>query len=152
VFAHRPQRRPPVPRPGGGVYGGGVCQKPDISTLGQLRAAEYTPRNLRQELRENLLAALADGRDPGPGRHGFDHTGVPQLERAIIAGHDVVLLGERGQGKTRLLRTLTGLMDEWSPVVADSELNEDPFAPITDATRRRIAAEDDALAITWRHR
>jgi len=129
-----------------------VTDKPDVHTLGELRATGYTSRTLRQELRENLLAELAAGRDPWPGVHGYESTVIPQLERALIAGHDVVLLGERGQGKTRLLRTLVGLLDEWSPVVAGSELGEDPLAPITDATRDRIAAEGDALPIDWRHR
>ncbi|WP_422115226.1 sigma 54-interacting transcriptional regulator [Brachybacterium sp. UNK5269] len=125
---------------------------PEITTLGELRAAGHTSRSLREEMRENLLSALADGRDPWPGLHGFEHTVIPQLERAIIAGHDVVLLGERGQGKTRLLRTLVGLLDEWTPTVAGSELHEDPLAPVTDATRTRIQAEGDALPISWLHR
>ena len=125
---------------------------PDISTLGELRAAGYRSRTLREELRHNLLDALRAGRDPWPGMHGFETTVIPQLERAIIAGHDIVLLGERGQGKTRLLRTLVGLLDEWSPVVADTELWEDPLAPTTDATRDRIAREGDSLPIAWRHR
>ena len=131
---------------------GDVSDKPDVRTLGELRAAGYTSRTLREELRENLLAALAAGRDPWPGMHGFDTTVIPQVERALIAGHDIVLLGERGQGKTRLLRTLVGLLDEWSPVVAGSELGEDPLAPITDPTRERIAREGDALPVEWRHR
>ena len=131
---------------------GGVSDQPNVKTLGELRAAGYTSRTLREELRENLLAALAAGRDPWPGMHGLDTTVIPQLERAIIAGHDIVLLGERGQGKTRLLRTLVGLLDEWSPVVAGSELSEDPFAPVTDATRERIAREGDGLPVRWRHR
>ena len=131
---------------------GVVSHKPAVSTLGELRAAGYSSRSLRDELRENLLAELAAGRDPWPGMHGYEATVIPQLERALIAGHDIVLLGERGQGKTRLLRTLMGLLDEWSPVVAGSELGEDPLAPITDATRRRIAEEGDALPVEWRHR
>ncbi|AVM65685.1 magnesium chelatase [Dietzia sp. oral taxon 368] len=129
-----------------------MSDKPDVRTLGELRAAGYTSRTLRDELRGNLLAALAAGRDPWPGMHGFDTTVIPQVERALIAGHDIVLLGERGQGKTRLLRTLVGLLDEWSPVVAGSELGEDPLAPITDPTRERIAREGDALPVEWRHR
>lgn len=129
-----------------------MSQTPEITTLGELRAAGYTSRSLREEMRENLLSALADGRDPWPGLHGFEHTVIPQLERAIIAGHDVVLLGERGQGKTRLLRTLVGLLDEWTPAVAGSELHEDPLAPVTDATRTRIRAEGDCLPISWLHR
>ena len=78
---------------------------PSISTVGELRASGHVQKTLRTELRDNLLAALSEGRDPWPGLHGFEDTVIPQLERALIAGHDVVLLGERGQGKTRLLRT-----------------------------------------------
>ncbi len=86
-----------------------------MRTVGELRAAGHVQKSVRAEIRDNLLQALREGRDPWPGLHGFATTVVPQLERALIAGHDVVLLGERGQGKTRLLRTLQGLLDEWTP-------------------------------------
>lgn len=129
-----------------------MSDKPEFQTLGELRAAGYTSRSLREELRENLLSALAEGRDPWPGMHGFEHSVIPQLERAVIAGHDVVLLGERGQGKSRLLRTLVGLLDEWVPVIAGSELNEDPLDPISPAGLGRVEAEGEALPITWLHR
>ena len=109
-------------------------------------------RPLRVELRENLLSALAEGRDPWPGIHGFDTTVIPQLERALLAGHDVVLLGERGQGKTRLLRSIGGLLDEWSPVIAGSELGEHPFDPVTPASVRRASELGDDLPVAWRHR
>ena len=94
-------------------------------------------------MRDNLLAALREGRDPWPGLHGFEDTVIPQLERALIAGHDVVLLGERGQGKTRLLRTMVGLLDEWTPVIEGSELGEHPFDPITHVSQRRAAELGD---------
>ena len=81
-------------------------------TLGELRAAGHRERGVKEELRENLLTALADGEDVWPGIFGFEDTVLPQLERALIAGHDFVLLGERGQGKTRLLRSLVNLLDE----------------------------------------
>lgn len=129
-----------------------MSDKPEFQTLGELRAAGYTSRSLREELRENLLSALAEGRDPWPGMHGFEHSVIPQLERAVIAGHDVVLLGERGQGKSRLLRTLVGLLDEWVPVISGSELNEDPMDPISPGALARVEAEGDALPITWLHR
>ena len=87
---------------------------PEARTVGQLRASGHRLRSLRTEIRENLLDALREGRDPWPGLHGFEHTVVPQLERALIAGHDIVLLGERGQGKTRLLRSLVELLSTWS--------------------------------------
>ncbi|GAA3415261.1 sigma 54-interacting transcriptional regulator [Rhodococcus aetherivorans] len=109
-------------------------------------------RSVKDEIRQNLLAALRDGIDPWPGIVGFDDTVVPQLERALLAGHDVVLLGERGQGKTRLLRTLPLLLDEWTPVIAGSELGEHPYDPITPASIRRAAELGDDLPVAWRHR
>ncbi|MDC5698323.1 magnesium chelatase [Intrasporangium calvum] len=129
-----------------------MTQPPPITTLGALRASGHEQKHLKQELRDNLLAALREGRDPWPGLHGFAETVIPQLERAIIAGHDVVLLGERGQGKTRLLRTLVGLLDEWTPVIEGAELGEHPYEPITPASRRRAEELGDDLPVTWRHR
>ena len=108
-------------------------------TVGELRASGQTPRSVKVEVRENLLAALRSGEHPWPGIVGFDRTVLPQLERALLAGHDIVLLGERGQGKTRLLRTLVGLLDEWTPVIEGAELGEHPLDPITPASRRRAA-------------
>jgi len=126
--------------------------QPNIRTVAELRASGHIQESLRQEIQRNLLAALAEGRNPWPGIHGFERTVIPQLERALIAGHDVVLLGERGQGKTRLLRTLSGLLDEWSPAIAGSELNEHPYDPITAESRRRAIELGDALPVVWRHR
>ena len=122
-------------------------------TLGALRASEYgAPHSVKTEIRDNLLAALRAGRDPWPGILGFESTVLPQLERALLAGHDVVLLGERGQGKTRLLRALAGLLDEWTPVIAGAELGEHPLHPITPLSRRRAAELGDDLPVEWRHR
>ncbi|MGH3828756.1 MAG: magnesium chelatase, partial [Pseudonocardiaceae bacterium] len=90
-------------------------------TRGALRASGHVQRDVKGEIRANLLAVLRGGRDPWPGIIGFGDTVLPQLERALLAGHDVVLLGERGQGKTRLLRTLVGLLDEWTPVIDGAE-------------------------------
>ncbi len=100
----------------------------------------------------NLLDALRCGRDPWPGIVGFSDTVLPQLERALLAGHDVVLLGERGQGKTRLLRTLTGLLDEWTPVIEGAELAEHPYQPITPGSICRAAELGDDLPVGWLHR
>ncbi|MCJ0905344.1 ATP-binding protein [Rhodococcus sp. ARC_M6] len=121
-------------------------------TLGELRASGHVQRSVKEEIRENLLAALRDGRDPWPGIVGFEETVAPQLERALIAGHDVVLLGERGQGKTRVLRTLALLLDEWTPVIDGSELGEHPYEPITPASIRRARELGDELPVLWRHR
>lgn len=129
-----------------------MTDRPTISTLRELRASGHEQKHLRDEIRDNLLAALAEGYNPWPGLHGFEQTVLPQLERALIAGHDVVLLGERGQGKTRLLRTLEGLLDEWTPVIAGSELGEHPYDPITAESKRRAAELGDELPVAWRHR
>ena len=129
-----------------------VSAAPSISNLGELRASGHVQKHLKQEIRDNLLRMLRSGEDPWAGLHGFADTVIPQLERALLAGHDVVLLGERGQGKTRLLRTLPGLLDEWTPVIAGSELGEHPYDPITPASRRRAAELGDELPVAWRHR
>jgi magnesium chelatase subunit I len=124
-------------------------------TLGELRATGHRERGVKAELRENLLIALAEGPDASavwPGILGFDDTVIPQLERALIAGHDFVLLGERGQGKTRLLRALAGLLDEWTPVIDGAELGEHPYSPITPESIRRAAELGDELPVAWRHR
>ncbi|MGH3427540.1 MAG: magnesium chelatase, partial [Mycobacteriales bacterium] len=101
------------------IPAGGSLEPPPTAprTLGALRARGHVRRDVKGEVRANLLAALRCGRDPWPGIIGFSDTVLPQLERALLSGHDVVLLGERGQGKTRLLRTLVGLLDEWTPVI-----------------------------------
>ncbi|WP_308257928.1 ATP-binding protein [Pseudonocardia lacus] len=121
-------------------------------TLGELRAGGHRLRGVKDEIRDNLIAALRSGADPWPGIVGFESTVLPQLERALIAGHDVVLLGERGQGKTRLLRSIVTLLDEWTPVIEGSEIGEHPYEPITPASRRRAAELGDALPVAWRHR
>jgi magnesium chelatase subunit I len=121
------------------------------ATLGQLKASGHVYRTVKQEIRENLLARMRAGQDRFPGIVGFDETVLPHVERALIAGHDIILLGERGQGKTRLIRTLAGLLDEWTPVITGCEINDHPYAP-TDARCRRLAAEQgDELSVSWRH-
>src|SRR5699024_11115726 len=129
-----------------------VTTSPDIKTLAQLRASGHVQKSVREELRDNLLAALADGTNPWPGLHGFERTVLPQLGRALIAGHDIVLLGERGQGKTRLLRTLASLLDEWTPIIAGSELHEHPYEPITAESQRMVESAGDDLPGSWLHR
>jgi magnesium chelatase subunit I len=121
-------------------------------TVGALRMSGHVQREIKNEIRVNLLQALRTGRDPWPGIIGFADTVLPQLERALLAGHDVVLLGERGQGKTRLLRALAGLLDEWTPVIEGAELPEHPYQPITPASIRRAAELGDELPVAWLHR
>jgi len=129
-----------------------VTLPPQLTTLGELRASGHQLRTVKQELRHNLLERMRAGEDAFPGIIGFGQTVLPHLERAIIAGHDVILLGERGQGKTRLIRTLTGLLDDWTPVVAGCEINDHPFAPVCARCQRLLIQQGDDLAIAWRPR
>jgi len=124
-----------------------VSNKPQ--TLGELKAGGYTPRTIKEELRSNLREALARRRNPFEGIHGYDRTVLPALHNAILSRHDFLLLGLRGQAKTRLLRMLVGLLDPQIPAIAGSELNEDPFAPITKYGRRTLAEKGDATPIAW---
>jgi magnesium chelatase subunit I len=126
---------------------------PAPTTLAALRATGQHPwRTVKQEVRANLLARLAAGEPRFPGIVGFDDTVLPEVERALLAGHDMVLLGERGQGKTRLIRSLTHLLDEWTPVVAGCEINDHPEAPVCSACRTRLAELGGDLPVAWRHR
>jgi magnesium chelatase subunit I len=124
---------------------------PSVSTLAELRASGHEYRGVKTEIRQNLLAMLRSGQDPFPGIVGFGQTVLPHLERALIAGHDIILLGERGQGKTRLIRTLAGLLDEWTPVVAGCEINDHPYAPACARCRRLAGELGDDLTVAWRH-
>jgi magnesium chelatase subunit I len=125
---------------------------PAPTTLGELRDSGPAFRPVKAELRANLLARLGRGEPSLPGMVGFEDTVLPEVERALIAGHDLVLLGERGQGKTRLIRTLVGLLDEWTPVMVGSELNEHPLHPISVWAHRQIAEHGDATPVGWLHR
>jgi magnesium chelatase subunit I len=125
---------------------------PPITTLRTLRESGHGHRTVRDEVRTNLLARLSSGAVRFPGIIGFDETVLPQLERALLAGHDVVLLGERGQGKTRLIRSLTALLDEWTPVVAGCEINDHPYAPACNGCRARLEQLGDDLPVAWLHR
>ena len=107
---------------------------------------------MKTEVRENLLELLRSGKPRFQGIVGFDETVLPALERALLAGHDVVLLGERGQGKTRLIRTLVTLLDEWTPVVDGCEINDHPEAPVCARCRRLHAELGDDLPVGWKHR
>jgi magnesium chelatase subunit I len=122
------------------------------TTLGQLRESGHRHRSVKAEVRDNLVELMRSGRPRFEGIVGFDETVLPGLERALLAGHDVVLLGERGQGKTRLIRTLVNLLDEWSPVVDGCEINDHPEVPVCARCRRLHAELGDELPVGWRHR
>src|SRR6266849_7181567 len=132
--------------------GAAAAPHPAITTVGELRASGHTYEAVKDEIRRNLLARMRAGEERFTGIIGFDNTVIPQLERALLAGHDTMLLGERGQGTTRLIRTLPELLDEWTPVVAGCEINDHPYQPVCARCRRLAAAEGDALAVAWQHR
>ena len=113
------------------------------ATLGELRDTGWRPRTVKEELRANLVARLASGSPIFPGIVGYDDSVIPAIENALLAGQDIVFLGERGQAKTRLARLLVGLLDEWLPVVRGGELNDDPFAPVSAAAREIVAQTGD---------
>src|SRR5438445_101581 len=122
------------------------------TTLGELRASGYPDRSVKEELRGNLLARLGGGKSLFPSIVGFDDSVLPALERGILAGHDLILLGERGQAKTRLIRHLVGLLDEVAPVVAGCEVNDHPYRPICARCRALAISDGDALPVDWVHR
>jgi magnesium chelatase subunit I len=126
-------------------------QRPTNTTLGGLRTSGHEYRTVKEEIRQNLLTRLRDGADPFPGIIGFEQTVLPHLERALIAGHDIILLGERGQGKTRLIRTISGLLDEWTPVVDGCEINDHPYTPVCARCVRLSGELGDELPVAWRH-
>ncbi|HEU5008555.1 MAG TPA: sigma 54-interacting transcriptional regulator [Jatrophihabitantaceae bacterium] len=125
---------------------------PTASTLGELRESGHVQRSVKTEIRENLIARLAAGEPTFPGIVGFDQTVLPEVERALLAGHDIVLLGERGQGKTRLIRTIVGLLDEWTPAVEGCEINDHPYAPVCGRCLALLESDGELTPIVWRHR
>jgi magnesium chelatase subunit I len=123
-----------------------------IQTLGALRASGYKPRSVKQELRDNLIEKIRRKETVFPGIFGFDDTVLPDVERAILSQHNILLLGLRGQAKTRIARQLVHLLDEYIPVVAGSELNDDPLQPISRFALDLIAEKGDDTPVTWLHR
>src|SRR6187399_1825971 len=121
-----------------------------IHTLGELRAQfGSTPRTVKQEIRDNLVKKLESGAELFPGIIGYDETVVPQLVNAILSRHNFILLGLRGQAKSRILRALVDLLDEQIPVVPGCEIHDDPLAPLCAACRARIKQEGDATPVSW---
>ena len=122
------------------------------TTLGELKKTDYTSRTIQLELAENLKACLRSGKTTFEGLIGYENTVIPDVERAILSGHNINLLGLRGQAKTRLARQMTELLDEWIPVVTGSEINDDPLDPISLEAKRIIAEHGDKTPIEWLHR
>ena len=124
----------------------------NIHTFGELRASRYRLRSVKDEMRENLLASIARGERTFPGIHGYDRTVIPAVHNAILSKHDVILLGLRGQAKTRILRSLISLLDEQIPIIEGCEINDSPFQPSCKRCRRLAAERGDDLPIVWLHR
>ncbi len=118
-------------------------------TLGELRAAGYRVLPVREEMRKNMLARLGGAERILPGIIGYDDSVIPEIENAILAGHHMVFLGERGQAKSRVIRGLTSLLDPLVPAIAGCPINDDPFAPLCRECKRRAAAEGEALRVAW---
>jgi magnesium chelatase subunit I len=119
------------------------------TTIRELRDSGYTPRSVKQELRDNLIARLRSGESLFSGIVGYEQTVVPQVENAVLSGQDIVFLGERGQAKTRMARLLVGLLDEEMPALAGCEISDEPFAPICSACRQRVGEQGDKAALAW---
>ncbi len=122
------------------------------ATLGQLRASGWQSVPVKEEVRRNAIAKIASGEPLFEGVRGYEDTVMPQLENALLAGHDVIFLGERGQAKTRMIRSLVGLLDEWMPIVAGSEINDDPYHPVSRYARELVAHRGEDTPIDWVHR
>src|SRR5205823_7241928 len=117
--------------------------------LGALRASGHRDRPLKEELRENLLAATRRAEPLFPAIVGYEDSAIPTLERGILAAHDLILLGERGQAKTRLIRAMVNLLDDFTPVVAGCEVNDHPYRPICARCRSLVAEQGDATPVAW---
>jgi len=122
------------------------------NTIGELRASGWVSRPVKDEIRANAVARVASGEPLFAGVVGYEQTVMPQLENALLAGHDVIFLGERGQAKTRMIRSLTALLDEWMPIVAGSEINDDPYKPVSKYGRDLVDELGDDTPIAWVHR
>ena len=126
--------------------------KPTTTTLSQLRASGWKSRSVKEEIRENAVQKIRAGQPLVDGILGYEDTVLPQVQNALLAGHDIVFLGERGQGKTRIIRSLTGLLDEWMPIIAGSEINDDPYHPVSRYARDIVRDHGDDTTIDWVHR
>ncbi len=125
---------------------------PKINSLGALKKTDYQTQKIQEELAKNLRQRLRDGKTTFNGLIGYENTVIPDVERAILSGHNINLLGLRGQAKTRLARQMTQLLDEWTPVVKGSEINDDPLSPISREAKELIDEKGDSTEIEWLHR
>jgi magnesium chelatase subunit I len=127
-------------------------EKPKITTLKELKKSNYKPSSIQEELAKNLREKIKKGESTFEGLLGYENTVIPDLERAILSGHNINLLGLRGQAKTRLARQMTELLDEWIPVVVGSEINDDPLDPISRWAKELIEEKGEQTPVAWMHR
>ncbi len=125
--------------------------QPLIKTLGELKASKYKPLSIKEEVRHNLIQKLKNKEVTFPGVYGYDDTVIPEVERAILSKHNMLFLGLRGQAKTRMARQMTSLLNEYIPVVAGSDINDDPYQPISKYAKDLITTHGDDTPITWLH-
>ena len=129
-----------------------MSESPRPTTLGELRASGWVSTSVKDEIRRNAITRIAAGQPLVEGVLGYEETVLPQLENALLAGHDIIFLGERGQAKTRVIRSLVELLDEWAPVVAGSEINDNPEHPVSRYARDLVVERGDGTPIDWVHR
>jgi len=127
-------------------------QKPEIHTLAELKKSGYVPKTVKEEIRTNLIELIREKKSPFSSILGFENTVIPDVERALLSRHNILFLGLRGQAKTRMAREMVNLLDEWIPVISGSEINDDPFAPVSLFARNLILEKGDKTPIEWMHR
>src|SRR5919199_49743 len=123
-----------------------------INTVGELKEAGYKPKSIKEEIRQNLIKKLQQKEETFPRIIGYDETVIPDVERALLSKHNILFLGLRGQAKTRMARQMTELLDEYIPAIEGSEINDDPFNPISKYARDLIAEKGEDTTIEWLHR
>src|SRR5690242_8707596 len=123
-----------------------------INTLGELKESGYKPKSIKEEIRQNLIKKLQNKEETFSGIIGYEDTVIPDVERALLSKHNILLLGLRGQAKTRMARQMTDLLDEYIPIVTGSEINDDPLKPISKWSKDIILEKGDDTPIEWVHR
>ena len=126
-----------------------MAKRSKAKTIDKLKASGYQPVSLREEMRRNLIAMIKKGKNIFPGIIGYDDTVIPEIENAVISGQDIIFLGERGQAKSRIMRSLVNLLDDEIPIVKGCEINDNPLAPICKQCRDKLSEEGDAAEISW---
>src|SRR6478672_5427095 len=121
----------------------------NVKTLGELKKSKYVSRSIKEEIRENLIQKIRAKENPFPGILGYEDSVIPDTERALLSRHNILFLGLRGQAKTRMARLMTELLDEYIPIIAGSEVNDDPFAPLSRYAKDLLDEKGDDTPIHW---